>query len=1214
MQDFTTRSDPYTPCGESSEEGVSQFIQTMEGNYGYDSGSLDFSCTKIELTLQQGECCEGSFGIEVRGGRALGQVGSSDPRMECLTRELTGGDEEIAFCFHGEQLQAGQVVRGSFYIVSSLGEYSLPYVVTVSGSAPQSPMGPVKNLFHFANLAKENWEEAVSLFYAPDFADILVGNDSQYYTLYMGLSSNQGNAHNVDAFLTAIHKKQPMEYALGEKELELEDPVGMTELEVNLTRSGWGAVCLQVTVEGEFLFTEKQRITNDDFMGSSCRLPVFVDHGMLHGGRNPGRITLWDLEHRLTVPVTVYCGRGGAAGAARERKRILARLMEHYQSMRLKQTSTAIWLKESEKLVEELTALDEQDVAARLFHAQLLITNRRYHEAEWLLDHALDLLEQGEGLYGAEPGTLEAYYLYLTTLVRQDAAYTAQAAERVRRIYQDQPGQWRVAWLLLYLAEEHYRVPGVRWSFLEKQAERGCSSPVLYIEALQLLHMNPAMLRRLGSFELQVLVYGDKRKALSPELLEQMYYLAERAREYSPQLYALLRSSYGIWPQERVLKEICRLLIKGGKVTPEAFDWYRRGVEAELRITRLYEYYMMALDLEQEVELPKTVLLYFSYQNNLDYAHSAYLYRYLQQHREEYIDLYAGYRQQMEQFVTEQIRKGHMSRDLAYLYRELLTEDMIGEQTAGPLARMIFAHEIRLGAPGIRKVVVCQPGNQMETLYPVTEERAWFALYGSDCLVLLEDEEGGRYVQGMQGGAGIPCTLEKLMVPGRHIGKVAEWVEDSPELDLYLYYSRELPEESGVRQEARWLRIWNCGELESGVRREACLKLMKAYYDTDQVQKLDAFLEGLSGELLGRQERLEAARYMVIRGNYERAYEWLCGYGLYELDGRVMVELVGQMIQRREYTLDEQLLKLAELVFQGKKYDGIILRYLCLHYRGPSREMRDVWKAARSFDVDCRELSERLLMQMLVTGSYVGEQEEIFACYVSQGPRPEVAAAYLSQTAHDYYVRGREARPEVFREIMRLRQRGEPVQKVCKLAYVKYYAEHGQEITEEVWQTAREFICQLMEEGIRLKDFLAYQGMDRELAPIMDRTFIEYRGHPDGVARIHYLLSQENGDEDLYVTEEMRPVYGGVFSKEFVLFFGESLQYYIMEERGRVEQLMESGELQKGDQPAREQEGRYARINDMAVSRKIRDYLALDQQMEEFYRTEYYNRQLFRLR
>ena len=439
-------------------------------------------------------------------------------------------------------------------------------------------------------------------------------------------------------------------------------------------------------------------------------------------------------------------------------------------------------------------------------------------------------------------------------------------------------------------------------------------------------------------------------------------------------------------------------------------------------------------------------------------------------------------------------------------------------------------------------------------------------------------------------------------------------MKNSPELDLYLYYSRELPEEPREQQEARWLRIWNCQDLELSVRREACLKLMDSYYAADQTQKLDAFLEGLSGELLGRLERQAAVRYMVIRGRSEQAYEWLTRYGLYELESRVMVELAGQVIQRREYTMDEQVLKLAVLVFQGKKYDGTILRYLSLYYQGPSREMRSIWKAARSFDVDCRELSERLLIQMLVTGCYVGEQEEIFAHYVSQGARPEVEAAYLLQTAHDYFVRGKEIQQEVFREITRLHQRQEPVQKVCRLAYVKYYARHQQEITEEIWRTARDFICQLMGEGIRLKDFLAYRGMERELTPIMDRTFIEYHGHPDSVVRIHYLLTQKDGNEDLYITEEMRSVYGGVCSKEFVLFFGESLQYYIVEERGRVEQLMESGELQKDDSAGPEQDGRFARINDMAVSRSLRDYDMLDQQMEEFYRAEYYNRQLFRLK
>lgn len=509
----------------------------------------------------------------------MGRVSSSDIRMECLTQELTGADGEIAFCFHGEQLSAGQVVKGNFYVVSSHGEYSIPYVVTVCGSAPLSSMGPVKNLFHYANLARENWEEAVALFYSPDFDNILVGNDRQYHTLYMGLSSNEGNEHNVDQFLTAIHKKQPMEYNLVQQTLEIENPVGVTELEIQVIRSGWGFTRLQVTVEGEFLFTEKQALTGDDFMGSSCRLSVFVDDSMLHRGRNLGRVTLSDMERRLEVPVTVYCGRvrAAAAGVSRERGRVQVQLMEYYQSMRLKQISTSIWLKESEKLVEALVAMDEQDVAARLFQAQLLITNQRYHEAEWLLDHAIDLLEQGEGLYGTEPETLEAYYLYLTTLVRQDEAYTVQVTERVRRIHHEAPRQWRVAWLLLYLSKEHYRTPGARWAFLERQSGYGCSSPVIYIEALQLLNMNPAMLRRLGSFELQVLVYGDKRKALSPELLEQMIYLAERVKDFSPQLYALLCSSYEKWPQERVLKEICRLLIKGGRVTPEAFEWYQRG-------------------------------------------------------------------------------------------------------------------------------------------------------------------------------------------------------------------------------------------------------------------------------------------------------------------------------------------------------------------------------------------------------------------------------------------------------------------------------------------------------------------------------------------------------------------------------------------------------------------------------------------------------------
>lgn len=52
------------------------------------------------------------------------------------------------------------------------------------------------------------------------------------------------------------------------------------------------------------------------------------------------------------------------------------------------------------------------------------------------------------------------------------------------------------------------------------------------------------------------------------------------------------------------LPAICSLLIKGNKSGPEYYLWYRRGVEQELRVTRLYEYYMMSVDLNKEVKSP----------------------------------------------------------------------------------------------------------------------------------------------------------------------------------------------------------------------------------------------------------------------------------------------------------------------------------------------------------------------------------------------------------------------------------------------------------------------------------------------------------------------------------------------------------------------------------------------------------------------------------
>ncbi len=129
-----------------------------------------------------------------------------------------------------------------------------------------------------------------------------------------------------------------------------------------------------------------------------------------------------------------------------------------------------------------------------------------------------------------------------------------------------------------------------------------------------------------------------------------------------------------------------------------------------------------------------------------------------------------------------------------------------------------------------------------------------------------------------------------------------------------------------------------------------------------------------------------------------------------------------------------------------------------------------------------------------------------------------------------------------------------------------------------------------------------------------DKTLLEYRAQPGSKARVHYVLLHENGESEDYVCEYMREVYGGVFAKEFILFFGESLQYYITEERDGREQLTVSGTLLKSDSPGGEGNSRFQLINDILISKSLQDTDTLDNLLEEYYRKDYLGGRLFRLK
>ena len=160
----------------------------LEGNFNNDVHSLSFSSPLIELKLEPGEKYEGSFTIFGKPNvMTEGTVSTTELRMKCLVESFTGTEEAIPYVFDAAGMIKGDSLKGEFRVISNQGEYLIPYHVEIDSENLNSSLGSIKNLFHFANLAKSSWEEAANLFFSKDFEQVLQGSDKQYLNTYRGL-------------------------------------------------------------------------------------------------------------------------------------------------------------------------------------------------------------------------------------------------------------------------------------------------------------------------------------------------------------------------------------------------------------------------------------------------------------------------------------------------------------------------------------------------------------------------------------------------------------------------------------------------------------------------------------------------------------------------------------------------------------------------------------------------------------------------------------------------------------------------------------------------------------------------------------------------------------------------------------------------------------------------------------------------------------------
>lgn len=1147
---------------------------------------LKFSCPEIELSVQKDEPAEGSFIIYSESGRLTeGYIFCREERMECLTDRFSGVEECITFRFDTRGMREGEERSGHFLILSNQGEYELPYRIRISRKNMVCSEGVIENLFQFTSLARKNWQEAVKLFYSQDFVRLFAGTDRKYRNLYKGLSRFDGNEQNMEEFLVSAGQKQTVEYLIPSGELTVNvNPARMQERQlcetVRITRNGWGFTWISVETQGEFLATEKKILREEDFLGNQTVLPVFIHTECLREGKNFGKIILKHARGRAEIPVMVLRSRehtGLKISRQRELKKLTVEMVSLYQKFKMKKIGLTSWCTEINEVLERMRRLDENSVEIKLYQVQLLLTESRMEEAGKLLE-SLQVTLKGNG------PELYSYYIYLISLYRQEEAFDAEVQMRIEEIYRHFPDSWRIAWLLLCLSPSMRRSPSRKWMFLEEQFRRSVTSPILYLEALQLANASPTLIGRLDSYAVQLLMYGVKNDCLSDDLIGHVAYLAGREKYYHEALYTILKYCYEKRPEKEILNAICTLLIKGNKAGTEYLAWYRLGVQQELRVTRLYEYYMMSVDLEGEEEIPRIVLMYFAYQSNLEAEQCAYLYAYVLEKKEEFPELYLAYRGQIERFVMQQLEKGKTGKKLAILYSRMPENGMLTPESACLLAPVLFLQQLECENHEICKAVVIHTRLRGEQSYPVENGRAFVAVYDRDYEILLEDNEQNRY------SAGESFALNSLVSPAACAEKMLPWVNGDSGFDLYCCESRKGIVTVTEENEFRFRALAEGDQILPAFARAIRIALLCYYRDDEKYDELDAMLDRMDRDDLESSDLAAAVQMLIERSFYEKAYQWMEGIPAEKVQEGLLLRLCSRLLENGLYAEDKRMQNLAFDAFRRGKYDSRILEYLSDVLTGSCRELDQVRKAAEGYEIDTFRITQRLIIQLLYIREDVTERTELLRKYVNEGGKSELEAAFLHRCSGLFLMEGRKMPEYILQDIVRMAFRGETVSEMCQLAYLEYYSQKRGERSETVDETIRRFGEELIRRDIRLPLFREYADILDGAEGLLDKTMIVFKGERDVPVTIHYHIRRMDRWDDSVRTYpvnslEMQHMYAGIYTVSFVLFAGESLQYYITRSAdGYLGERLDSGELKLEEAGENMKGSRYSRINEISAS------------------------------
>ncbi len=1193
--------------------------QLLAGKFDHELPALLFSQEKLYAVMKPGNTMRGEVYAGTEDNRRVrGFVTSSDRRFVPGLDRFSGTMVRLPFGIDAKGLEPGSVLSGFLTFTTNLGEYRLPFEIQIELEELQTSAKNVEALSQFTRLARENSRDAFRLFTGPGFARILKNESTHVKALYDGFMTQPVTYQNMEEFLISAGCKDKVLISAEDTGRELRGLRESVQEAFKITRSGWGHLRLEVTAEGGFLEVEKHVITEDDFIGSSCLVEYVVHRDRLGAGNQYGRIEI--RSPYQTIVCRVMASRENPVpGVSRKEKSYRLSLLKDYVDYRSGRSDLSTWAGSSHFELNQLKEMGLDSPEYRLYEAFVLLQEAKPVQAQEILKKFSDRK------FAKTDVELAGAFLYLCAeagLTRDKDA----VLKKLHNLYAQKSESFILFFTVLHTDPSYRRSASAALFAMEELFTRGCMNPVLYQEAWDRISGDASLLRRINPFWMQVFMYAGRRGILTEELSMRFAYLSGYEKIFEQGMYRALSYVCRAFPDEDSLNAICRYIMLDDPKKKCYFTWYQQAVEKDVRLTRLYEYYVETMDTNAQKSLPRQLLLYFKYNSSsLSDTKMAYVYAGVINEKQRDPETYRNYRPSMESFARKKMEEGRMSEDFAVLYREFMKIPQ-NEEQARTTGNLLFTNQLFCDDRKIRVVVVRHHQLAKEETWQLNQGTAYPRLYTEDASILFQDEKQRRY------SSTVNCSVKKLIDERDFLWETLWAGSDDPGLLLNFCEHNEIDRENlPLFQKAA------CHQGFTAEYRQVLRGRILQYYRCNvQGDDLDGFLKKMNYQDYASVDRTMLLQILIRRGMYPEALDIIKEMGCEGLERNDLLRLVSRCLIRNDMEEDEELLALASIVYRSGVYDDTVLKYLMQYRYGPMDELLSILKSAAGFELDTFSFEERILGLLMLTQDYRKEGEKVLESYIAHTGKERVVGAYLTQTAFGIFVKEYSMSPfirkcleEAYGEVKE--DAGSsyapdaphpggkwPVDRICRLALFK-------ELSKDKGSKGRVGLMkeQLLKEAMHDKlIFSFYRRLPQEmLSPwqLDDKTFLECHASPEARVILHYVrdnglhtlaLSEKGDPEAQEETKPLQPVYEGIFVRAFTLFYGESLRYYFeIEEKGRTRRTAER--VVTMNRQDLKPVSKYQQINQILSARRLGKSQEVASRLKAFLRQEQYVKEMF---